>query len=244
MAGARSAPPTSCSNARCGSSSPRIAPAANGLIAEAAGLYLDYSKQRVTDETLRLLVALADESGAAGAHRRDVPRREDQRHRKPGGAARRAARAAGSVDRRRRRGRRSRRASRPRARWLRFAVRVRDGDVAGPHRQANPQRRQHRHRRLRPGPGDGLRGAAALQRTHPRRSASSPTSMPPTSSEAVRDLDPAETLFIVASKTFTTLETMTNAEAARALAGRGDCTATRRRWRSHFVAVSTNASRR
>ncbi len=36
--------------------------------------------------------------------------------------------------------------------------------------------------------------------------------------EAVRDLDPAETLFIVSSKTFTTLETMTNAHTARALA--------------------------
>jgi glucose-6-phosphate isomerase len=58
--------------------------------------------------------------------------------------------------------------------------------------------------------------------------------------EAVRDLDPAETLFIVSSKTFTTLETMTNAESARAwsLAGLGgDESAVAR----HFVAVSTNA---
>ena len=60
--------------------------------------------------------------------------------------------------------------------------------------------------------------------------------------EAVRDLDPAETLFIVASKTFTTLETMTNADAAREwlVAGmHGDAKAVAR----HFVAVSTNASR-
>jgi len=59
--------------------------------------------------------------------------------------------------------------------------------------------------------------------------------------EAVRDLDPAETLFIVSSKTFTTQETMTNAHTARAwlIAGSaGDENAVA----SHFVAVSTNAS--
>jgi glucose-6-phosphate isomerase len=60
--------------------------------------------------------------------------------------------------------------------------------------------------------------------------------------EATRDLDPAETLFIVSSKTFTTLETMTNAQSARAwsLAGLGgDVKAVAR----HFVAVSTNADK-
>jgi glucose-6-phosphate isomerase len=58
--------------------------------------------------------------------------------------------------------------------------------------------------------------------------------------EAVHDLDPAETLFIDSSKTFTTLETMTNAYTARSwlLAGLGDETAIAR----HFVAVSTNAA--
>ncbi len=57
--------------------------------------------------------------------------------------------------------------------------------------------------------------------------------------EATRDLDPAETLFIVSSKTFTTLETMTNAHSARAwcLNALGDEAAIAR----HFVAVSTNA---
>ncbi len=57
--------------------------------------------------------------------------------------------------------------------------------------------------------------------------------------EAVRDLDPAETLFIVASKTFTTLETMTNARTARdwALKKLGDEKAVAK----HFVALSTNA---
>src|SRR5207342_750183 len=60
--------------------------------------------------------------------------------------------------------------------------------------------------------------------------------------EATWDLDPAETLFIISSKTFTTLETMTNAQTARAwsLAGLGgDARAVAK----HFVAVSTNAEK-
>ena len=59
--------------------------------------------------------------------------------------------------------------------------------------------------------------------------------------EAVQDLDPAETLFIVSSKTFTTLETMTNAQTARAwsLAGLGG---DEKSVAKHFVAVSTNAA--
>ncbi|HEV3363308.1 MAG TPA: glucose-6-phosphate isomerase, partial [Acidimicrobiia bacterium] len=59
--------------------------------------------------------------------------------------------------------------------------------------------------------------------------------------QATRDLDPAETLFIVSSKTFTTLETLTNAHTARAwlVSGLGDEAAVAR----HFVAVSTNAAK-
>jgi glucose-6-phosphate isomerase len=60
--------------------------------------------------------------------------------------------------------------------------------------------------------------------------------------EATRDLDPAETLFIISSKTFTTLETMTNAQSARDWSLRGlggDAKAVAR----HFVAVSTNAEK-
>ena len=60
--------------------------------------------------------------------------------------------------------------------------------------------------------------------------------------EATRDLDPAETLFIVSSKTFTTLETMTNAQSARDWSVRGlggDPKAVAK----HFVAVSTNAAK-
>ena len=60
--------------------------------------------------------------------------------------------------------------------------------------------------------------------------------------EATRDLDPAETLFIVSSKTFTTLETMTNAQSARdwLLQGLGEDA---KAIASHFVAVSTNAKK-
>jgi glucose-6-phosphate isomerase len=60
--------------------------------------------------------------------------------------------------------------------------------------------------------------------------------------ESIRDLDPAETLFIISSKTFTTLETMTNAQSARewALQGLGGNTAAIAR---HFVAVSTNTQK-
>ncbi|MEU5057706.1 MULTISPECIES: glucose-6-phosphate isomerase [unclassified Streptomyces] len=59
--------------------------------------------------------------------------------------------------------------------------------------------------------------------------------------EAVRDLDPAETLFIIASKTFTTIETITNATAARSwlLTALGDDSAVAK----HFVALSTNAEK-
>src|SRR5208337_4583686 len=60
--------------------------------------------------------------------------------------------------------------------------------------------------------------------------------------EAIRDLNPAETLFIVSSKTFTTLETMTNAETARSwlLKGLGgDAKSVAK----HFVAVSTNGAK-
>ena len=100
----------------------------------------------------------------ARAHRRDVLRRAHQRHRGPRRAARRAARAART----------------PRSwstatdvvpevhavldRMARVRRRRPQRRVDGPHRAAHPQRRQHRHRRLRPRARDGLRGAAPLQR--------------------------------------------------------------------------------
>ena len=63
--------------------------------------------------------------------------------------------------------------------------------------ERDPQRREHRDRRLGPRPGHGLRGAARTTRRATSRSASSPTSTRPTSSRRSRDLDPDETLFIV-----------------------------------------------
>ena len=100
---------------------------------------------------------------AAPADRRHVRRRADQPHREPGRAARRPARPRGQLDPGRRP---QRRARRPRGAGT--DARVRRGGplrpLARPHRPAGPQRRQHRHRRLRPGPGHGLCGAAALQR--------------------------------------------------------------------------------
>ena len=61
------------------------------MVVEAAGLYMDFSKHRITDETLRLLMALAEECGLPGQHRRDVRRRADQRHGATAGAACRTA---------------------------------------------------------------------------------------------------------------------------------------------------------
>ena len=101
--------------------------------------------------------------GPGAAHPGHVQRREDQHHRKPRRAARGAARAqrpdhpgrwqerrAGSA----RGARQDDRLRQPRAQRR----------VERPHRQAHSQRGQHRHRRLRPRSGDGLRGAQALQR--------------------------------------------------------------------------------
>ena len=150
-----------------------------------------------------------------------------------------------AVDRRRRRQRRARgaRGARPDERRSPTACAAASG--MGHTGKRITQRRQHRHRRLGPRAGDGLRGAAALQRPRDSPSASSRTSTAPTSPKRCSDLDPAETLFIVSSKTFTTLETMTNAHTARdwSLAGLGGderrspstssrCRPTPRRWRS------------
>ena len=61
------------------------------MAVDAVGLYLDYSKNRVTDETLKLLLQLAAESGLRAADRRHVQRGEDQHHRKASSAARGSA---------------------------------------------------------------------------------------------------------------------------------------------------------
>ncbi len=133
------------------------------MTAEAAGLFLDYSKNRITDETLKLLLQLAEESGLRG--RIDAMFRGEKinitENRAVLHVALRAPKGASIVvdgenvvpqvhavlDK-----------------MADFSNRVRSGELEGPHRQAHSQRHQHRHRRLRPGAGDGLRGAQALQR--------------------------------------------------------------------------------
>ncbi len=133
------------------------------LTAEGAGLFLDYSKNRITDETIELLVALAEQSGLErhrdamfAGERINVSENRSVLHvalRMPKGS---------SADRRRHRRRRpGARGARPDARVLRPDPLRR---VEGPYRQADPQRRQHRDRRLGPRPGDGLRGAASTTR--------------------------------------------------------------------------------
>ena len=104
--------------------------------------------------------------GPPGTHRRDVPRRPNQRHREPLRPPRRATHAARALARRgRHRHRRTgARDARPDGR-LRRAHPLRR--LERTHGQADPQRRERRDRRLRPRPGDGLRGAAALHAARP-----------------------------------------------------------------------------
>ena len=204
---------------------------------EAAGLYIDYAKHRVTDETLSLLVRLAEESGLREAI--DAMFRGDRINRTEDRAvlhtALRAPRDAvievdgenvvpavhEVLDR-----------------MAGFAERVRTGIWTG-----------HTGRRIRTVVNIGIGGSdlgpvmayEALRHSSERElefrfvSNVDGTDF----AEAVRDLDPPETLFIVASKTFTTLETLRNARSARAwlVASLGDDAAVAR----HFVAVSTNA---
>ena len=205
---------------------------------EAAGLYLDYSKNRITDETLRLLLQLARESGLRD--RIDAMFRGDKinvsENRAVLHVALRAPRGASIMldgrnvvpdvhavlDK-----------------MTGFADRLRSGAWKG-----------HTGKRIRNVLNIGIGGSdlgpvmayEALKHYSERamsfRFVSNVDGTDFT--EAARDLDPAETLFIVSSKTFTTLETMTNAHTARAwlLAGlKGDNSAIAK----HFVAVSTNA---
>lgn len=208
------------------------------LTAEAAGIYLDHSKHRVTDETLRLLVRLAEEAGLRDridamfrGERINVTENRAALH-----VALRAPRGTSIVvdgvdvvpevhavlDR-----------------MATFAEQVRAGAWLG-----------HTRRPIRNIVNIGIGGsdlgpvmAYEALRHYSERSLSFRfvSNVDGTDfAEATRDLDPAETLFIVASKTFTTLETMTNAQSARSwsLAGLGgDLAAVAR----HFVAVSTNA---
>ena len=209
------------------------------LCAEGAGLFLDYSKQRVTDETLGLLVALAGECGLREridamfrGERINVTEDRPVLHvalRAPKGATIKVG-GDNVVPR----------VHEVLGRMARFADQVRGGQWTG-----------HTGRRIRNIVNVGIGGSdlgpvmayEALRHYAERElrlrfvSNVDGTDF----AEATADLDPAETLFIISSKTFTTQETMTNAQSARAwlLAGLGGDTAAVAR---HFVAVSTNAA--
>jgi len=206
---------------------------------EAVGLYLDYSKNRVTDETVRLLVQLAEDSGLRGridamfrGEKINVTEKRAVLH-----IALRAPKEAkilvdgkdvipevhAVLDK-----------------MSAFSSRIRSGEWRG-----------HTGRRIRNIVNIGIGGSdlgpvmayEALKHYSDRSlTLRFVSNIDGTDfAEAVRDLDPAETLFIVSSKTFTTLETMTNARTARAwaLAGLGG---DERAVAKHFVAVSTNAA--
>ena len=183
-------------------------------------------------------VPASQRAGAGGAAGGDVQRREDQRHREAGGAARRAARATGHADRSGRAGRGARgaRGARPHGRVLGSRAERR---LDRAHRKAHSQRRQYRHRRLLSGAGDGVSRAPRISAT--RLAVRFVSNVDGANfAAATDDLDAAETLFVISSKTFTTLETMTNAATARKwlVEKLGSDAAVAR----HFVAVSTNTA--
>jgi glucose-6-phosphate isomerase len=207
------------------------------LTAEAVGLYLDYSKNRVTDETLKLLVALAEESRLA--ERRDAMFRGDRINttenrsvlhvalRMPKGTSLVVegvdvvAEVHEVLDR-----------------MAPFSERIRSGEWKG-----------HTGKPIRNVVNVGIGGsdlgpvmAYEALRHYTRRHLTFRFVSNVDSTdfvEATRDLAAEETLFVISSKTFTTLETMTNARSARewALSALGDESAIAK----HFVAVSTNA---
>jgi glucose-6-phosphate isomerase len=207
------------------------------LAAEGAGLYLDYSKNRITDETVGLLVQLAEESGLleniAAMFRGDRINVSENRSvlhvalRMPRGTSL----VVDGVDV-------VEEVHAVLDRMAAFAERVRSGAWTG-----------HTGRPIRNVVNIGIGGsdlgpvmAYEALRHYTRRDLTFRfvSNVDSTDfAEATRDLAPDETLFIVSSKTFTTLETMTNARTARdwALAALGDDAAIAK----HFVAVSTNA---
>jgi glucose-6-phosphate isomerase len=207
------------------------------MVAEGAGLFLDYSKNRVTDETLRLLRQLADECGVA--ERRDAMFRGEHINVSE-------ARAVLHVALRMPHGRSLivdgedvvKQVHEVLDRMSSFAERVRSGEWMG-----------HTGKPIRNVINIGIGGsdlgpvmAYEALRHYSRRDLTFRfvSNVDGTDfAEKTRDLDPEETLFIVSSKTFTTLETMTNARTARewSLARLGSEEAIAR----HFVAVSTNA---
>ncbi|MGA9539159.1 MAG: glucose-6-phosphate isomerase [Desulfobacterales bacterium] len=210
------------------------------MTVEATGLYLDYSKNRITDRTLNLLVQLAKESDLSGritamfsGEKINITENRAVLHvalRAPKGATivvdgkNVVPEVHAVLDK-----------------MADFSDRIRNGEWKG-----------HTGKRIKNVINIGIGGSdlgpvmtyEALKHYSERsltfRFVSNVDAIDFV--EATRDLDPAETLFIVSSKTFTTLETMTNAQSARdwLLKGLGgDAKAVAR----HFVAVSTNAEK-
>jgi len=210
------------------------------MTAEAAGVLLDYSKNRIDDETLCLLVELAEQSGLRG--RIDAMFRGEKINVTENRAALHVA-----------------------LRAPKGASIVVDGENVVPEVHAvldkmaefancirNGEWKGHTGKRIRNVINIGIGGSdlgpvmayEALKFYSDRAMTFRFVSNVDGTDfiEATRDLDAAETLFIVSSKTFTTLETMTNAHSARdwLLGGLGgDARAVAR----HFVAVSTNAGK-
>ncbi|HWT78959.1 MAG TPA: glucose-6-phosphate isomerase, partial [Candidatus Methylomirabilis sp.] len=209
------------------------------MTAEAMGLFLDYSKNRITDDTVKLLLQLAEESGLRG--RIDAMFRGEKinitENRAVLHVALRALKEASIIvhgedvvpqvhavlDK-----------------MADFSRRVRSGEWKG-----------HTGKRIRNVINIGIGGSdlgpvmayEALKHYSERSMTFRFVSNIDSTdfAEAVRDLDPSETLFIVSSKTFTTLETMTNAHTARAWSLKG-FGGDEKSVAKHFVAVSTNAT--
>ena len=209
------------------------------LTLEAAGIYLDYSKNRITDESVALLVQLAEQSGLreridamfAGEHI-NVSENRPVLHvalRAPKGAQILLDGKNVVLD-----------VQAVLDKMSDFANRLRSGAWKG-----------HTGKRIRNVINIGIGGSdlgpvmvyEALKHYSDRSITFRFVSNVDGTDfvEAVRDLDPAETLFIVSSKTFTTLETMTNAHTARDWSVQG-LGGDQKSVAKHFVAVSTNAA--
>ncbi len=210
------------------------------MTAEAAGVFLDYSKNRITDETIKLLVSLAEQSGLR--QRIDAMFRGERinttENRSVLHVALRAPRGASIIV--------------DGHNVVPDVHAVLDKMSAFANRVRSSQWKGHTGKPIRNVVNIGIGGSdlgpvmayEALKSYSDRAMTFRFVSNVDGTDlvEATRDLDPAETLFIVSSKTFTTLETMTNAHSARewSLGGLGgDAKAVAR----HFVAVSTNAEK-
>ena len=126
------------------------------MTADAAGIFFDYSKNRVTDETIQLLIRLAEEADLAGPYRGHVSRRKDQHHGEARSSARSAAGAERCVDCCGRQRTLFPRSTPFSKRWQHFSNKIRSGEWTGHSGKRIRNIVKHRHRRLRPGPGNGL----------------------------------------------------------------------------------------